>query len=144
MLKNNVHIILFTAFALWLPFWGMQSNGFDRTGVHTCAGDCYQQWREVTGGAVAMASAQALARSEASPEELGKQLYTGCIACHGPGGEGGVGPSLQGQPASETSGKLVMYKNGETRGRQSALMWSQAAALSDSDIDNLAAFIATL
>ena len=41
-------------------------------------------------------------------------------------------------------GKLTRYKAGETLGSQSALMWSQAAQLSDTDIDNIAAYIATL
>lgn len=41
-------------------------------------------------------------------------------------------------------GKLTRYKAGETLGSQSALMWSQAAQLREKDIENLAAYIATL
>jgi cytochrome c553 len=91
-----------------------------------------------------VAAAAAAARAEASPEELGKQAYVGCIACHGAKGEGGVGPTLAGQAAADIATKLLQYKNGETLGSQSALMWSQAAQLSDQDIDNLAAFIEAL
>ena len=38
---------------------------------------------------------------------------------------------------------LVQYKNGETRGEQSALMWGQAANLSTQDMENLQAYINT-
>jgi cytochrome c553 len=141
---SNLTIVLFACFAIGLPLWGMQANE-DRGGYnHTCTGPCYQEWQEATGGTLAMAAAQAQARAEASPEELGKQTYVGCIACHGAGGEGGVGPALAGRPASNIADMLVQYKNGETRGNQSALMWSQAAQLNDSDIENLAAYIETL
>ena len=44
---------------------------------------------------------------------------------------------------TELADKLLQYKAGETRGAQSALMWSQAAELSAAEIDNLAAYIAT-
>ena len=144
MLKNSMHIVLFTCFAIGLPLWGMQTNGRDGGNVHNCSGECYQQWKEQTGGVVQVAAAAAAARAEASPEELGKQAYVGCIACHGAKGEGGVGPTLAGQAAADIATKLLQYKNGETLGSQSALMWSQAAQLSDQDIDNLAAFIEAL
>jgi cytochrome c553 len=39
---------------------------------------------------------------------------------------------------------LTQYKNGETRGAQSALMWGQAAALSADDMANIGAFVETL
>ena len=38
---------------------------------------------------------------------------------------------------------LMQYKNGETRGEQSALMWGQAANLSTEDMENLQAYINT-
>ena len=139
--KHNFHIILFTCFAVGLPLWAMQTNEYGGGNIHNCTGDCYQQWLEETGGAVEIAVAQAAARAEASPAELGKQAYVGCIACHGANGEGGIGPALAGQSATDIAAKLVQYKNGETRGGQSALMWSQAAQLSDRDIENLAIYI---
>lgn len=141
MFKHYSHIILFTCFAFGLPLWAMQANEYDGGNIHNCTGDCYQQWLEETGGVVEMAAVQAAARAEASPAELGKQAYVGCIACHGANGEGGIGPALAGQPATDVAAKLVQYKNGETRGGQSALMWSQAAQLSDNDIENLATYI---
>ena len=70
--------------------------------------------------------------------------FAGCTACHGAGGEGGIGPQLAGQSATDIAMKLTQYKKGETLGSQSNLMWSQAAQLNASDIDNLAAYITTL
>jgi len=39
---------------------------------------------------------------------------------------------------------LMQYKNGETRGAQSALMWGQAANLTLEDMENLQAYIDSL
>ena len=55
-----------------------------------------------------------------------------------------MGPRLAGQSAATIVDKLTRYKAGETLGSQSALMWSQAALLSEADVDNLAAFVETL
>jgi cytochrome c len=122
----------------------MQANK-DRAGsVSRCTGECYQQWQTKTGGTLALAAAASLAKASASPAELGEKVYLSCIACHGAGGEGGIGPTLEGQSIMDIAGKLAQYKNGETLGKQSALMWSQAAQLSAADIDNLAAYIETL
>jgi cytochrome c553 len=142
--SNNLHIVLFTLFAFGLPLWAMQNNAFDGRGVHGCVGECYEQWQAETGGVVAIAVAQAEEKANATPAQLGEKAYAGCIACHGAGGEGGVGPKLAGQSIVEITDKLLRYKAGETVGAQSALMWSQAAQLSDADIDNIAAFVETL
>ena len=72
----------------------------------------------------------------------GESKYSGCIACHGMKGEGGVGPALAGQSADYIREKLIAYKNKEKVGRQSAMMWSQASMLSDVDIDQLSEYIA--
>ena len=48
---------------------------------------------------------------------------------------------LAGQSATDIIGKLNTYKNNGTIGAQSALMWGQAAMLSDSDIDTIGKFI---
>jgi len=144
MSKNTITIILFTCFAFGLPIWAMQTNEYDHPSVHGCSGECYRQWQEQTGGVLALNEARAQAKAAASPAELGKMAYAGCVACHGAQGQGGIGPQLAGQPATAVTAMLLQYKNGETRGAQSALMWSQAGQLSEADIDNLAAFIATL
>jgi len=141
---SNIALALFALFSLALPIWGMQSNDFDGRDNHGCSGECYQAWKAETGGVLALAAAAAEAKASASPAELGQLAYNGCIACHGAGGEGGVGPQLSGQDATTIADKLLRYKNGETIGGQSALMWSQAATLSDEDITNISAFIETL
>ena len=142
--STTISLLLFACFAFGLPIWAMQTNQWDSSNIHACSGDCYDRWKEQSGGVVALAEAKAAAKAAASPAELGKAAYAGCIACHGARGEGGIGPKLAGQSATDIAAKLLQYKAGETRGAQSALMWSQAAELSSADIDNLAAFIAPL
>ena len=90
--------------------------------------------------AVAEAAQVALALA---PADKGKRLYPVCAACHGGKGEGGIGPALAGQTSDDIIAKLIAYKAGETIGAQSALMWGQAAGLSEEDIANLAAYIST-
>lgn len=144
MNASTVSLILFACFAVGLPSYMMLTNEHSVDGVHRCADECYEDWQTQTGGVVAVVVAAQAAKAAASPAELGKAAYQGCIACHGAGGEGGVGPQLAGQTADAISGMLWQYKNGETRGSQSSLMWANASALSPTDIDNLATFIETL
>ena len=101
---------------------------------------------EAAGQAPAPASAAPAAAQVAlalAPADKGKQLYPVCAACHGGKGEGGIGPALAGQTSAAIASKLAAYKAGETIGAQSALMWGQAAGLSEEDIANLAAYIST-
>ena len=74
----------------------------------------------------------------------GSKLYAGCIACHGTKGEGGIGPSFKGSKSDYIASSLNEYKNKIERGPQSALMYAQAAALSDSDIKELSKYIVSL
>jgi len=140
---SSINIIVFTLFAFGLAVWGMQHNGPEKVSVSSCSGSCYEKWEEQNGGVVAVAQAKAAEKAQASPAQLGEGLYIGCIACHGPNGGGGVGPQLAGQSADVILGKLQSYAKGETLGPQSALMWSQAAQLSDGDMQNISAFVAT-
>lgn len=144
MSKTTISLILFAFFAFGFPIWAMQNNAQSKDSISSCSGDCYEQWKQQTGGVLALAEAKAAADAAASPAELGQQAYVSCIACHGAKGEGGIGPALAGQQASDIATMLIQYRNGETRGGQSALMWSQAAQLDDTAIDNLAAYIQTL
>lgn len=108
--------------------------------VGACTGECYEQYKIAD---AERREAERAMMASASPAELGQKLYPGCAACHGMQGEGGVGPALQGQTQDAIASMLTQYKNGETRGAQSALMWGQAAGLSDDDMANLGAYIAT-
>lgn len=69
---------------------------------------------------------------------------SGCVACHGPNGSGGIGPKLAGRDASYITQRLEAYRNNQTVGAQSALMWGQAAMLSDQDILEVATYISSL
>jgi cytochrome c553 len=89
---------------------------------------------------IATTSLNALAQDQAA----GEAKFATCMACHGASGQGGVGPQLAGQEPGDIVSKLVAYRNRETLGAQSALMWPQAASLTDADIENLAAYISTL
>jgi cytochrome c553 len=144
MSKMTITLGLFALFSIGLPLWGMQNNSHSPNDNHGCSGECYDQWKQETGGILELQALAQQARAEASPAELGKQAYAGCVACHGAGGEGGIGPQLTGQTADTLIGKLTAYRAGETLGQQSSMMWSQAKPMSDKDIENLAAFIETL
>ena len=118
-----------------------QYTGANR--VHQCIGQCYADYVQLNGSPAEIEQQKRLLAANSSPAELGAKLYSGCAACHGGNGEGGVGPALVGQTSEEIISKLVAYKNGETRGAQSVLMWGQSAGLSDADMQNLAAYIIT-
>ena len=62
----------------------------------------------------------------------------------GGNGEGGIGPKLAGQAVSDIADKLTGYRAGEPRGAQSAMMWPVAKPMTDDDIGNIAAYIATM
>jgi len=64
-----------------------------------------------------------------------------CAACHGPQGQGGLGPKLQGQTADEIISKLLAYKAGEQLGPQSMLMWPTAQQLTEGQIGAIGVYI---
>lgn len=64
-----------------------------------------------------------------------------CAACHGPQGQGGLGPKLQGQTADEIISKLLAYKAGEQLGPQSMMMWPTAKQLTEGQIGAIGVYI---
>ena len=112
--------------------------------VSNCIGECYEQYVAENGNILDQQRAAAEAAKSASPAELGRALFTGCTACHGASGQGGMGPQLAGRDAAFVVEALNTYKNRETRGAQSAMMFPSASALSAADIENLAAFVESL
>lgn len=70
-----------------------------------------------------------------------RQVWNTCAACHGPKGQGGIGPKLQGQSADDIITKLLAYKAGETVGPQSAMMWPTAKSLTDGQIGTIGVYI---
>ncbi|MDY6816336.1 MAG: cytochrome c [Pseudomonadota bacterium] len=69
-----------------------------------------------------------------------------CAACHGQNGIAQIPtyPNLAGQNEQYLVSALKAYKNKQRSGGQAAIMQGQAAALSDEDIANLAAYFASL
>lgn len=82
--------------------------------------------------------------AQAGDATAGQAAYATCIGCHGAAGEGGVGPQLAGQAAADVAAKMRAYKNGEQVGPMTSMMAPMAAGLSEADIDNIAAYTASL
>lgn len=74
----------------------------------------------------------------------GKSLYAKCIGCHGMNGEGGVGPNLTRRGSADFIEKMHKYQKGEMVGPMTPMMAPSAKGLSEDDIKNLAAYVATL
>lgn len=74
----------------------------------------------------------------------GANKFVVCAGCHGPTGAGNAAlgyPQLAGKDAAYVATQLRAFKSGT---RKSATMEAMAAGLTDTDIDNVAAYIATL
>lgn len=68
-----------------------------------------------------------------------------CASCHGAQAQGMAAfPKLAGQTAADLKAKLEKYRKGEKIGPMSATMFPVAKALSDQEVDNVTAYIATL
>ena len=76
----------------------------------------------------------------------GKAKSTTCAACHGSSGISMIPiyPNLAGQHQSYLSTSLKAYRSQQRKGGNAAMMWGIAASLSDDDIDDLAAYYASL
>jgi|TARA_R110001606_G_C14955510_1_gene601198 cytochrome c553 len=116
-----------------LEYTGYSSN-------QSCTGECYEEYVRVNGTSVEIEQKKKVLAA-GDPFSSIKPLWAGCAACHGPDGGGGVGPKLSGQSADYIIGRLTAYKNNEQVGPMSAMMWGQAAMLSDKDIDTIGKFI---
>ena len=110
--------------------------------VHGCWGECYEEYTAKYGTFTEQLEAKRVAMQTETPADKGSKLYVNCNMCHGMKGEGGIGPKLVG--STSIVKMLQQYKDGETRGPQSALMWGQAANLSTQDMENIQAYIDTL
>jgi len=116
-----------------------------RPSVHGCYGECNAARINAEGSALDRLRSQKAAEAAASPAELGGKTYVMvCQACHGDKGQGLVGPAVAGRPKDYLLEALLAYKKSETRGNQSAVMWGQAASMSQSDMENLASYMETL
>lgn len=72
----------------------------------------------------------------------GKSKAAACTPCHGANGQGvPPNPALAGQSEQQLLGELQDYKSGK---RSNAIMKAMAAGLSEQDMENLAAYFASL
>lgn len=76
----------------------------------------------------------------------GKTKAAVCAACHGANGIAiaPIYPNLAGQNAAYLESAIKAYRDGQRQGGMSAQMAPMAAALSDADIADLAAYFASL
>ncbi|MBD1555978.1 c-type cytochrome [Vibrio sp. S9_S30] len=84
--------------------------------------------------------------SVAGDANAGKAKAAVCAACHGAGGIAAIDgyPNLKGQNEKYLVSALKAYKANQRTGGLAAVMSAQAMALSDEDIDNLAAYYSSL
>ncbi len=67
-----------------------------------------------------------------------------CVPCHGSNAEGMVGPRLAGQPASDIIFKLNEYRAGKQRGPMTYMMAPMAQGLTETEIEDVAAYVSEL
>lgn len=81
-------------------------------------------------------------------EEAGKTVYAakGCAACHGPAGVATLPqyPNLAGQNAPYAVLALKAYKEGQRNSANAAVMKPMSMLLTDDEIENVAAYLASL
>ena len=99
----------------------------------------------VVAGIFALGAAVPAAAS-AGDVEAGKAKATVCAACHGQNGRAQIPtyPNLAGQNEQYIVTALKAYKSKQRTGGQAVIMQGQAAALSDADIANVAAYFSSL
>ena len=105
-----------------------------------CYGQCYVDYVALNGTTVEIERKKQLLAQADEFSDI-RSLWAGFAACNGQEGEGGIGPTLAGQSETDIITKLTTYKNGGMIGSQSALMWGQAAMLSENDIKTIGKFI---
>src|SRR5690554_6735108 len=100
----------------------------------------------VVAGLFTLSAAVPAVASAAGDAAAGKAKAAVCAACHGANGIAQIPmyPNLAGQNEQYLVSSMQAYKNKQRSGGQSMLMQPQAAALSDEDIANLAAYYASM
>ena len=78
--------------------------------------------------------------------DKGKELSVSCAACHGNNGisVNPVWPKLAGQNPKYLASQLYEFRKGAEGNRNNAVMYGIAVTLSDSDIEDLSAYYASL
>lgn len=97
----------------------------------------------IAAAAITLAGAFGSAVAAGDPA-AGKAKYAICVGCHGPTGAGNEAlkyPKLSGRDAAFVAENLRAFKSGA---RDNATMKAMTAGLTEADMDNLAAYVATL
>ncbi|MCD0177350.1 cytochrome c [Deinococcus sp. 14RED07] len=130
---------------------GQQEGGMQEEGAATAEASAEGEGEAATGEATEGASAGGAApEAAAGNAEAGQTVYVGnCAACHGPNGQGQIGPSLVGEdgPKNWTLAQFTAtLREGKTPDRQlSAAMPRYAETqISDEQVADLQAYIKTL
>lgn len=71
----------------------------------------------------------------------GQDEYATCVGCHGPLGEGGVGPRLNNQEVSVLVAKLQMYKEGGQVGPLTSMMIPMVRNMSTAQMQAVAEYV---
>ena len=120
-------------------YQNLEYKGYER--IHGCTGECYAEYVRIH-GTPAQIEARKKAAAEGDPFSSIRSLWAGCAACHGNEGQGmAVFPKLAGQNSEYIIDRLTTYKNRGEVGNMSSTMWSQAAMLSEQEIETLGKFI---
>ena len=120
-------------------YQNLEYKGYER--IHGCTGECYAEYVRIH-GTPAQIEQRKKAAAEGDPFSSIRSLWAGCAACHGNEGQGmAVFPKLAGQNSEYIIDRLTTYKNRGEVGGMSSTMWSQAAMLSDQEIETLGKFI---
>ena len=92
---------------------------------------------------VALAAMVSVPAASAASAAAGKTKAAACAACHGPLGKATMpdAPNLAGQPAMYLAEQLKAYRSGA---RKHEVMSMMAKPLKDADIDDLAAWFASI
>lgn len=139
-MKFYVITIVVVMFSLiTYTYQNLEYSGYER--AHACYGECYEEYVKIH-GTPAQIEQRKKAAAEGDPFSSIRSLWAGCAACHGNEGQGmAVFPKLAGQNSEYIIDRLTTYKNRGEVGNMSSTMWSQAAMLSDQEIETLGKFI---
>jgi len=102
--------------------------------------------RDPSAGFVAYVPTGSIAKGEALAKTGGNGKTTPCASCHGEGlrGMGDTFPRIAGHSPTATARQLYDFKSGTRDGKNALLMKPIVAKLTDEDIVNLAAYVASL
>ena len=133
----SIVIVMFSL--ITYTYQNLEYKGYER--IHGCTGECYAEYVRIH-GTPAQIEQRKKAAAEGDPFSSIRSLWAGCAACHGNEGQGmAVFPKLAGQNSEYIIDRLTTYKNRGEVGNMSSTMWSQAAMLSEQEIETLGKFI---